>query len=280
MDDYKVKYWTSKSEIEDIAFSEYWNDENTEKDKDVLYILDDNFDKMEGYLKESGLIQHFHKCLDMAEKKLNLKIQGKGADLASGTLWTVPHLLKREMVKKIYCVEYSQHRLLKIGPKVLKHYNVPKNKVVLCLGSFYDIKLPDNSLDFIFLTQAFHHADDPKLLLGEIRRVLKPGGIVVITGEHLILNVLRLYVGHMKKYFISRIFPVKHKNRLLGQHHKVSSLIPKTSELIPPDPLVGDHYYLNKDYKKLFSNYDFKSYRVLSKASKLQGYILIASENK
>jgi len=45
--------------------------------------------------------------------------------------------------------------------------------------------LENNSVDFIFLCQAFHHADDPEKLIYEIRRVLKPDGIVIIIGEHI-----------------------------------------------------------------------------------------------
>jgi ubiquinone/menaquinone biosynthesis C-methylase UbiE len=85
--------------------------------------------------------------------------------MAAGNLWAVPRLLRLGTVDKIYCLEYSKHRLLQIGPAVLEYYGVPKERVVLALGSFYDLHLKNKSLDFVFMSQAFHHADDPNRLL-------------------------------------------------------------------------------------------------------------------
>jgi ubiquinone/menaquinone biosynthesis C-methylase UbiE len=42
---------------------------------------------------------------------------------------------------------------------------VPPEKIVLARGTFYDLHLPDGSVDFVLLSQAFHHADRPGELL-------------------------------------------------------------------------------------------------------------------
>ena len=42
------------------------------------------------------------------------------------------------------------------------------------------IPRPDNSFDVIFCLNAFHHFPDPMHALGEIHRVLKPGGIYIM----------------------------------------------------------------------------------------------------
>lgn len=274
MDDYEVQYWISDNELDKISFSDYWNDEEKEKSKEY-YILDGDFSKMNNYLKDTGLIQQFNDSINLLRNKLNKNLHGVGADLACGNLWAEKYILNSGSVDKIYCVEYSHHRILKIGPVVLKNDKIPKNKVVLCVGSFYDLKLPDNSLDFIFLSQAFHHADRPVPLLKEMQRVLKPDGVIIIIGEHVIFNEVKLLLTHLAKYTLMRLLPSFIKKRVFKKPYEVKNFIPHSSDLVKSDPVTGDHYYFKSDYKQMFAGYNFKSYRILNKESKIQGFILI-----
>jgi ubiquinone/menaquinone biosynthesis C-methylase UbiE len=43
------------------------------------------------------------------------------------------------------------------------------------------IDLPDNTADFIVMGQLHHELDEPESLMAECKRLLKPGGIVVIA---------------------------------------------------------------------------------------------------
>ena len=45
--------------------------------------------------------------------------------------------------------------------------------------------LPDNSLDVVLLYDAFHHLSDPDVVLKELHRVLKPGGILSFGDQHI-----------------------------------------------------------------------------------------------
>ena len=45
--------------------------------------------------------------------------------------------------------------------------------------------LPDNSLDVVLLYDAFHHLSDPDVVLNELHRVLKPGGILSFGDHHM-----------------------------------------------------------------------------------------------
>ena len=56
-------------------------------------------------------------------------------------------------------------------------------KISRNLGSFYQLKFDNSSLDIVFLSSAFHHAENPLRLLTEIDRVLRPGGRLILIGE-------------------------------------------------------------------------------------------------
>jgi SAM-dependent methyltransferase len=54
----------------------------------------------------------------------------------------------------------------------------PENEFVLH-GDFHRVRFPDRSVDVIF-TNSFDHVFDPAKLIGEITRLLKPGGLLII----------------------------------------------------------------------------------------------------
>ena len=214
---YRINHWLEKKELQDIEFSNYWNDEEKETSKE-WYILDGNFQKMEDYLDRSNLIKGLENSLYLMNK-FNFDINNKiGLNLAAGNLWLESKLFEYYTPKKIYSVEMSEHRLLKIGPKVLEHYKVPSDKIELCLGSFYDIKLSDNSIDFIVLSQALHHASEPLKLLSEVNRVLKDDGFIILMGESEVTDTTR-------------------------------------SE---EDIMMGDFYYTRDEYESMFNQSDFQ----------------------
>src|SRR5262249_44921952 len=45
------------------------------------------------------------------------------------------------------------------------------------VGSIYELPFPDSSLDAAFAHTVFMHLDKPAVAAGEVRRVLKPGGV-------------------------------------------------------------------------------------------------------
>jgi ubiquinone/menaquinone biosynthesis C-methylase UbiE len=156
----------------------------------------------------------------------------------------VPRLVEHG-AEIVYAVEYSVHRLLKLGPGLLDHYGVPPERAVLCLGSFYDLRLDDRSLDFVLLAQALHHADRPEALLGEVRRVLKPGGTLYVIGEHLIPDPPRARLRHR----LAASLPASLQNRLFGR------VVPRSPEspALPADPILGDHYYSRREYHEMLA---------------------------
>jgi ubiquinone/menaquinone biosynthesis C-methylase UbiE len=258
---YPVDYWLSQAEIRSIPYSDYWNNEELEKSKD-WYILDGNFSKIEKYVNESGLARALDSCITKAIH-LGRNLGGIGADIAAGVLWAVPYILRAGPVEKIYCVEYSYHRLLKIGPKVLEHYNVRPEKVVLCLGSFYNLRLSDASLDFILLSTAFHHADRPEELLAELRRVLKPKGMILMFGEsEKRLITFSLMLGQIVRSMIS-VLPARVQRKIFGRVvPRQGPFIDRESFHFTDDVVMGDHYYTRNQYLEMFERGGFSAHLI------------------
>lgn len=257
---YKISYWINPTEVSALFSADYWNDRNEERGK-PFDVTDGDFHKMKSYLANSHLMGALNSAINSVHLLGVDGLKGVGADLAAGVLWAAPVILGNANVKKLFCVEFSQHRLLEIGPRVLSHHGIDPERVELCLGSFYELKLEAGSLDFVLLSQAFHHADRPLELLSEIARVLKPGGLCLITGEPRI---------HRKRFFHRQCISfAKFAVSLVPQgiQRKVFSrpvqrprhLIAWNEERPQPHPILGDHYYFLDNYFDFFENAGFES---------------------
>lgn len=252
MMDTEIQYWLSDKDLDNIYSGQYWNNEEEEKKKE-LYILDGNSQKLIKYLKESTTCyKEFESVVEFALRN-NFKLQGIGLDLAAGVCWTTALLSQLDSVEKIFAIDISRHRLLKIAPSVLDLFKAHGNKIVRVIGSFYDLKLPDQSVDFCFMSQAFHHADDPYRLLCEIKQVLKPSGVVLIIGETPIytFDFIKTYI----KNLIKIVLPLKRVRKRV-----VYKIFPKFNDLFYPDNASGDHFYRIGDYSRIFQQAGFQLY--------------------
>ena len=108
-------------------------------------------------------------------KKINLDLSGIGLEIGSG-----PGIFSNSVIKifkkidKIFLLEKVPN-VYSLQKKIAK-YNGTENKLVNVLGDFNNIKLPDESLDFILDFDSIHHSENFELTFSEISRVLKPGG--------------------------------------------------------------------------------------------------------
>ena len=266
---YEIRRWMQWTGA--LPFAGYWNDEAAERAK-AWHIDEKGFAPMEVHLEVSGLLRQLDQSLQVADAA-GLKIAGQGADLACGTAWASAHLLRTAPIERMYCVEYSEHRLLKMAPALLAHYKIAPKKIVLCLGSFYELKLPDRSLDFVLLSEALHHADDPARLLAELKRILKPHAAVLVIGEHDLGGPWRLRVRNAARFVAAR-FPEAVQHRFFGRIVSAEPIFAPIKDLLRPDPVAGDHYYLRQDYFSMFSEAGFEARRFTTKGSRFQGFVL------
>lgn len=222
----EVAYWIKEEDEKELQTFNYWNDSEVEKSKAWFVKDKENSLKFYSFLKEKKLLDEYKNIEPFIKKQgNNLEV----ADLACGTGWASSLISKLSEVKKIYCVEFSKHRLIDLLPKTVEILGGLSNKIFPCYGSFYDCKITSNSIDIVFLSQAFHHADTPILLAAETKRILKKGGKVIMIGEKTITNlfIIKRYLKHL---------------------FKTGKIIPSLRDLLPKDELKGDNHFPNQTY--------------------------------
>jgi len=110
--------------------------------------------------------------------KINLDLQGIGLEIGAG-----PGILSNSMlkifkkIKKIYLLEKVPNTYYLM--KKVANENKTINQLEFILGCFNDLKLENNSLDFILDFDSIHHSENFQQTIKEIARVLKPGGVLV-----------------------------------------------------------------------------------------------------
>ena len=97
------------------------------------------------------------------------------ADLGAGD-GTLSRLLARQ-AESVHCVDNSP-RMVQVGRALAKKEHL--RNLTYILGNIETVPLPDRSIDLALLSQALHHAENPRLALAEAFRILKPGGRLLI----------------------------------------------------------------------------------------------------
>ena len=110
--------------------------------------------------------------------KIGITLKGIGMEIGAG-----PGILSNSILKifkninKIYLLEKAPntYQLMK---KVAEENNT-LNRLECIIGCFNDLKMKDNSLDFVLDFDSIHHSENFDKTFQEISRVLKPGGVLL-----------------------------------------------------------------------------------------------------
>jgi ubiquinone/menaquinone biosynthesis C-methylase UbiE len=263
---YAFECWLSPAELASLPSSKYWNDEEAERSK-VWDVTGGDFAAVEAHAATLGLMAQLT-AIKGALAGRGHRIGGRGASLACGTAWLEAQMLAGDAaIEHVSCVEFSRHRIERLAPLMLDHYGIAPERVRLCLGSFYDLKFEDGEFDFVVLSQAFHHADDPLRLLAEVRRILKPGGVVVVIGEHWFGSVD--YARRLAKHFAKWVLNRK------GWRTR-TPLLPRYRHLYPPDVRKGDTFYSPAEYDRMFASFGFGAVHHVRRPIRQQAFGLLA----
>lgn len=84
----------------------------------------------------------------------------------------------------LYATEFDQGAL----DFVSDHFNVKTFR-----GDVWSAHFPDGSFDFIHISHVIEHVLDPRAYVREMRRIVKPGGIIAIGTPDIASNLYKLY---------------------------------------------------------------------------------------
>lgn len=138
---------------------------------DYFDIVADQWDQMRvGYFDES--------VREAAIAKANLRPDMVVADVGTGTGYVATSLAP--LVQKVYGVDASAE-MLRVAEENMRRQGL--TNVEFKTGDGLNLPFEDNSLDAVFANMYLHHIEEPPLAIAEMVRVLKPGGVLIITDE-------------------------------------------------------------------------------------------------
>lgn len=125
--------------------------------------------------EERGKIQPYESLLDLINFS-GVRVIG---DLGCGNgYFTIPLAEKVKRDGKVFAVDISSEMLKDLSHRV---YRLNLFNVEPLLSKENKIPLPDNSLDMCFMGDVFHELTDKNAFLKEVKRILRKGGILVLT---------------------------------------------------------------------------------------------------
>jgi ubiquinone/menaquinone biosynthesis C-methylase UbiE len=82
---------------------------------------------------------------------------------------------------KVFGLDIQEKMLDQLRAKLSKPENQDIKNIETVLKSAYELPFEDNSIDLVYMVTVFQEIPDKNLTLREIKRVLKPGGILAIS---------------------------------------------------------------------------------------------------
>jgi len=113
---------------------------------------------------------------------LNLKPGEVIADIGAGSgyfTFPIAHHLGPE--GKVYAVDVSSDMILHLNRRIR---DLKTTNVVSVLADPDDPLLPEQSVNRFFICDVWHHVESPSKYLGMIKKMLKPGGQVIMIDFH------------------------------------------------------------------------------------------------
>lgn len=112
-----------------------------------------------------------------------LPSNAKVLDMGCGGGWLTAMLSRFGAVQTVYSLDSSKHFLHTMLPQVMELMGGLTEKVVPVEGLFQPLLFEDGHLDLVVASSALHHAENLESVLREIRRCLKPGGMLLVINE-------------------------------------------------------------------------------------------------
>lgn len=135
------------------------------------------------YLSTIGDVCNYMEASERVSWASYLPPSAKVLDIGCGGGWLAAMLSRFDAVQTVYALDSSQHFLHKMLPQVMDLMEGHPEKLVAIEGLFQPLFFEEDHLDVVVASSALHHADNLESVLKEIRRCLKPGGLLFVINE-------------------------------------------------------------------------------------------------
>ncbi|USN44998.1 MAG: class I SAM-dependent methyltransferase [Candidatus Woesearchaeota archaeon] len=161
--------------------------------------------------------------LDLAEKLIKkFNPQGKVIEMGAGHSWMTGMMSKSKNIKEAWCIDSSSKLMKEYAPIIFKKIKAKEEKITRVWGSFYHIPCPDHYFDVVLFEASFHHVPNYELMFKELRRILKPTGMILCTRERYLrpgaFENFKKFKGHIARGVLERIFTVAEYRFIAEQH--------------------------------------------------------------
>ena len=194
--------------------------------------------------------QYTHVSSKNMEKLLKLdhdvwkNIKGIGVDLGGGIGLVSSTIAKKKNIKKIYCIDIVKNAVTKCQPIIKKKIlNNKSKKVLSVIGSFDELNLKNNSIDFCIGWDSMHHSTNIMKTLKEAKRVIKKGGKLIIIDRGHNNNTPNKEIKRM----LNIIYP---KSFLRSNHLPIDKKFTRI--------MNGEHEYRFFEWENFFKKSKFK----------------------
>lgn len=125
-------------------------------------------------------VDQMGELISLARTKGGVTFQGTGLEAGAGCGLLSAVTAKEPGVQRMYALEACEEAARLVIPKIAGDVLGDRGSVVVpVFGTFDDIELEDNSLDFMVEIHSYHHSHNLPQTCREAARVLKPGGFLV-----------------------------------------------------------------------------------------------------
>jgi len=165
----------------------------TQKAKDLNKSFDVNVDRWAKRFEHEGraIYDQRYAILDAMELKPGMDV----ADIGAGTGLMSRLIAQRVAPGGTVYAEDIAKNMVDYIEKIAREEKIPNLKAVL--GTPRSPSLPPNSMDVICIIDAYHHFEYPAAMLAEIRKSLRPNGLLVLIDFKRIDGVSKKFILNM-----------------------------------------------------------------------------------
>jgi ubiquinone/menaquinone biosynthesis C-methylase UbiE len=217
----KTLFWPVPKELEQVAST-------TAREDSIVRVMESDDIEVGAASQGSSTPSMLRDIFDIASKSYGTpELSGIGLELGAGIGLLGIVAAENKSVEAILALELVKPFVERAIPAAAKQIlGKDHKKIIPVYGSFEDIKISDNQIDFALQIESLHHADYLDKAAKETFRVLKPGGFLYsIDRSHpdkVSDKTLKKLLDHVYPYgfLIKRGYPtdLKMTRRENGEH--------------------------------------------------------------